>query len=463
MSEKEVLAYREVVAVGSAKFPNGQPKEADIKLRMHAGQKAAYDSKAREVLVLAGTQGGKTCFGPDWLYQEIANRGPGDYLIGTATFPLLKLKVLPEFLLLFRDILGLGVWKDAEKVFECHDKKTRVIVFSATNPESIESATAKGAWLDEAGQKQFKREAREAVVRRLSINEGRILYTTTPYGLGWLKTEVYDRAQESANGIDIINFPSTMNPAFPRAEYERQKGLLPSWKFRMFYDGLFDKPVGLVYDAFDEATCKVPRFPIPNGWPVYVGHDFGAANPAAMFYAKDPTTGYIYAWHCYRPRTGKSVAERVADFRDIVAGRTVMKRAGGSHQEEEIREAYRAHGWPIVEPGRRTVEEQIQRVYGLHRLNKLYVFNDMAAYLDEKLSYSYKLDEKYQPLDEIEDSSSFHLMDAERYILSDFTPETAEHQGNIIVTDRLAGLRRPAWSHWRREPDNSILVGQRYS
>jgi len=449
-----VPSYREVLPIPGT-------KKDKIVLHMHEGQQKAYLSEAREILVLAGSKGGKTCMGPDWLYREMTLKGPGDYLIGTATFPLLNLKVLPEFLKLFQDILGLGVWRDKDKIFRFHDGETRVIFFSATNPESIESATAKAAWLDEAGQKQFRHQTKEAVERRLTLHQGRILYTTTPYGLGWLKTDVYDRAQQPGSDIQVINFKSTMNPLFPVEEYERQKAKMPPWKFRMFFDGLFDRPVGLVYDAFDEATCKVPRVPIPNSWPVYVGHDFGAANPAAMFYAQDPATGYFYAWREYRPRTGKSVAERVADFREIVAGRTVLKRAGGSHQEEEIREAYRAHGWPIVEPGRRTVEEQIQRVYALHRLNKLFVFDDLKEYLDEKLSYSYTLDEKYQPLDEIEDKNDFHLMDAERYILSDFTPETEEHHGDIVVTDRLASLRS-VHPPWHLGSDSSIVVGQRY-
>ena len=45
--------------------------------------------------------------------------------------------------------------------------------------------------------------------------------------------------------------------------------------------------------------------------------------------------------------------------------------------------------------------------------------------LDEKLSFSYVLDEKYQPTDILEDEPRYHLLAAERYILSKFTPETA--------------------------------------
>ena len=45
-------------------------------------------------------------------------------------------------------------------------------------------------------------------------------------------------------------------------------------------------------------------------------------------------------------------------------------------------------------------------------------------YLDEKQSYSYVLDEErnYQPTEKIENKERYHLMDAERYVLSDFNP-----------------------------------------
>ena len=46
------------------------------------------------------------------------------------------------------------------------------------------------------------------------------------------------------------------------------------------------------------------------------------------------------------------------------------------------------------------------------------VFSTCTGYLREKMSYSYKLDDRYDPTDEIEAKSTFHYMDAERYVLS---------------------------------------------
>jgi hypothetical protein len=63
--------------------------EKKLRFNFHPGQYRAWQSPKRFVLVLAGTQGGKTSFGPAWLYREIQRRGPGDYMIVTPTYPLL--------------------------------------------------------------------------------------------------------------------------------------------------------------------------------------------------------------------------------------------------------------------------------------------------------------------------------------------------------------------------------------
>ena len=166
----------------------------------HAGQFAALDSSARFILVLAGLQSGKTVTGPIWLYNEIQNRGAGDYLVASPSFPLLNKKALPAFREYFERDLKLGEYKAGAKTFEFSkegnrrthgDTRAHTTIFfgHAQDPDSLESATAKAAWLDEAGQNKFKLESWEAIQGRLSIHQGRALITTTPYNMGWLKTQ----------------------------------------------------------------------------------------------------------------------------------------------------------------------------------------------------------------------------------------------------------------------------------
>lgn len=397
--------------------PFREVKDSKLRLNFHPGQSRTWDSDARFVFMMAGTQGGKTCFGPHWLHREIEQRGPGDYLAVTSTYPLLKLKMLPEFLYVFRDLLRLGTYKESDRVFLSHDESWRVIFGSAANPESIESATAKAAWLDEVGQKQFKRDSWEAILRRLSIYQGRVLGTTTLYCYGWLKNEIHDPWQDGDTDIDVIQFASTMNPVFPKDEYERALRTLPSWKVNLFYKGQYAKPAGLVYDSFNEYICKIPRFALDPAWPRYVGVDFGGVNTAAIWYAKDPATGRYYVYREYH-KGGLTAKGHAEAWHKLSEGEDIIAWVGGAGSEGQWRNEFRAGGIPMREPAVNDVEVGISRVYGLHKENKIMVFNDLLGYLDEKGSYSRVLDENNEPTEEIEDKGKYHFMDSERYILS---------------------------------------------
>ncbi len=719
---------------------------AKLRLHLHPGQTRVWDSTARIVAMLAGSQGGKTVFGPHWLHREIERCGEGDYLVGTATFPLLNLKLLPEYRLVFCELLKWGTYAERQgtHAITSNDGKSRIIFFSATNSESIESATAKAAHLDEClapetliateignisiaeivskqlrlkvwsydtihsrwqlkpivrwirlhqremlmslgrlnltarhkvwtdigymsvaqilsayyngvkaegvydatlrelpesfdqtrpkkilqyqvccggqraaprispeaigafqtilprpdpsrrdiakterticrcieatlgsegwrdhtahiegegtcveehpadsavevrgqraptqlasgkasertrvekrvcchnwrrmdttrlqnrccgtdpqdsdrswerwkprqegvvqaewldisafleqdgrslagrvssdgcvynlevednhnyvangillsncGQKQFRQDTWDAVNRRLAIHRGRMLLTTTLYTLGWLKTEVFDRWQAGDKGIDVIQFDSIENPAYPVEEFERARASLPPWKFAMFNRGRFETPAGLVYDSL-RPDCVVARMPIPKDWPVYVGHDFGSANPAALFVAVSPV-GEYWVFAEYLPGPGRGAHEHVEEWKKITAGHNVMARIGGNQTtEQDSRDLYATHGWPIAVPLQKLVSEQILRVITQHRLNKIKVFRDLRHYLAEKASFSYELDDKYQPTDKYEDEHSYHLIAAERYLHTYFTPETA-----AVFSGREEGL-----------------------
>ena len=429
--------------MASAKVPPFRDviKKADgterLVVNMHDGQSRAWNSQKRFVCVVCGAQWGKTSFGPHWLHREIQTKGAGDYLVVTAAFPLFKNQLQPSFIELFDQMLRLGRWREADKTFESYEllrgvPAWRVIFGTATNPESIESVTANAAWCDEAGQHQFPREAWEAVLRRVAVRQGRILVTTTLYEFGWFKTEVYDRCKAGDPDIDVIQGDSTDNPAFSREEFERNKAIMPRWKFNLFYRGIYEKPAGLIYDAFDEQVCKIKRFALSPGWPRYVGHDFGPNNTGAMWYAQDPGTGYLYAYREYLAG-GLSAFDHAQKFIQMSQGENIIRRTGGANHEDGWRESFTAAGWPIVKPRMREVEAGINRVYGWHQQNRLFVFDDLVGYLDEKMSYSRKLDDSYQPTMEIDNKSRFHRMDAERYLLADFAPEMLQAGREVEV------------------------------
>ncbi len=401
-------------------------------LRLHPGQKRAWFSDRRFVCVLAGTQGGKTSFGPLWLYREIQRCGPGDYLVASPTYPLLSKKALPEFLRLFKQLLRMGEYNSQQKVFtfspdgcrqigfENPDRPTQVFFGHAQDPDSLESATYKAAWLDEAGQKKFRLGSWEAIQRRLSIYEGRALITTTPYDLGWLKQKLYDRWQGGDRTIDVIRFDSTENPAFPQAEFERARDSLPRWKFDLYYRAIFTRPAGMIYDVFDEKLHKMPRFAIPADWQRYLGLDFGGVNTAAVFYAEHPLSHKLYAYREYKAggRTAREHAEAL-----LRREPDIPIAVGGSKSEGQWRDEFATGGLPVREPAVSDVEVGINRVYGAHKRGELFVFDDLEGYLEEKLTYSRVLDDAGEPTEEIEAKNEYHFMDAERYVIGWLKPE----------------------------------------
>src|ERR1051326_3594047 len=352
--------------------------------RFHPGQARAWRSKKRIVLVLAGSQGGKTAWGPHWLHREIMTRGPGDYLVVSPSFQLMLKKMLPEFMPLFKGQLGLGDYSGATRIFTfspdgqrrthgtTSDTTTQVFFGHAADPESLESATAKAAWLDEAGQKRFRLGSWEAIQRRLAVHQGRVLLTTTPYDLGWLYTVLFqpwkrekDAGQDHPD-IDVINFPSIANPAFPREEFERARRSLPGWKFRMFFMGMPERPAGLIYDVFDRVKHVVPPFVPEPIWPRWGGMDFGAVNTAAVLIAEEwspqhQPTGRLVVYREYHPGK-RDIAVHVKAINAGEPRMPMVVRAPASEDVWGVR--FARAGLPGREPPVRYVEVGIDVVYG---------------------------------------------------------------------------------------------------
>ena len=324
--------------------------ENEYEIALHPGQARALASTK---LLLRPRprfywQSGKTVIGPPWLFREIKTRGPGDYLIASPTYPLMMKKVLPEFLRLFRRTFQLGEFvgqprncftfsaAGCKRLFgRMPDVPTQVFFGHARDPESLESATYKGAWLDEAGQNDFRLTSWEAILGRLSINEGaRAHHDKVSYNLGWLKQLFWDAwlaAGRNHTRIDIVHFRSIDNPAFPRAEYDRAKAEMPGWKFRMCYDGVFERPAGVIYDCFRFPQTHLPRpFRIRPDWPRYLGLDFGGQNTAGVFFAEAPD-GKVYAYREYGPTGGRTASQHAAA---LLRGRAGPARSACGRRQE---------------------------------------------------------------------------------------------------------------------------------
>jgi hypothetical protein len=388
--------------------------------------------------------------------------GPGDYLVASPTYPLMMKKVLPVFIRLFEPLLNLGHFVAGKNIFtftdfgckrlwgHVPDEPPRVLFGHAGDPESLESATVKAAWLDECGQAGFRLASYETILGRLSIHQGRVLMTSRPYSLGWMKLLLWDpweAAHRSHPDIEVINFRSIDNPAFPREEYERAKATMPLWRFLMLYEGLFTRPAGLIYSCFDRTRHVCPRFDIPPEWERVIGLDFGGVNTAAVFFAKErigrKETGRLVAYREYKAGD-RSAAEHCYHIMrgDPANGIPPEPRipicAGGSKSEGQWRTEFkggrtvsgkRIAGLPIHAPPVRIgdrnsiVESGILRVWQAFATNQIVIFDDLHGLLDELGTYSRELDDTGEPTEKIQEKESFHRLDAVRYAISWLNPD----------------------------------------
>ncbi len=412
--------------------------------KAHEGQQAALQSKKRIVAVIAGGRAGKTSLGALWLHQEMLRCGPGDYLVAAPSFPLIDKAAGPELEHLFQHVLKLGTMRRSPSwQFVFHQnvnlegwgklsRPARIIIGHADDPDTLEAMRAKAAWLDEAGQSSFKQASWEVVQQRLANDSGRVLITSKPYNLGWLKRLVYDpwhAAGKKHSEIDVISFDSRMNPEFPESEYERARATLPAWRFDMMYRGLFTRPAGVIYEGFDTAKHVVKRFRPSPDWPRFIGVDFGAVNTAAVYLAGEMAhgkpTGRYFLYKTYYPAGRHEVKVSPAKHAEAILSGEVVTLSGepripytvgGSKSEDEARADFGAAGLYVAEPPIKDVEVGIDRVHAMIQQGNLLVFADQTDIIDDLSTYARELNEQGEPTEKIEAKETWHRLDALRYI-----------------------------------------------
>ena len=403
-----------------------------LRIHPHAGQKAVLRATERFVFALAGTQGGKSVIGPWWLYREMTRCGAGDYMAITSTYRLFSRKMLPELLRVFEHMLGIGRYWGSESILEIKNLETgefeakrsydpmwaRIILGAASSPGGLEAATVNAAWLDECGQNEFGVDSWEAVLRRVSTTQGRILATTTPYNLGWLKSRIVDQVGTDPD-LKVVNWASSLNPAFPESEMRRAERTMPRWKYEMFYLGLMSAPGSSIYGGYYEKAVIAP-FPIPDHWPVYLGVDYGGIHNVTLWITQDPGSKTYYVFAC-QLKGNRTTHQHVTEALEFLGNRPYAAGWGGAPSEGQSRDDWGQEGLRVSDPPVRGVEPQIDRVIEFLRSGRLKVFSNQEDLLGEFRTYSREVDPSGDPTEEIADKSSYHRLDALRYVVAGLT------------------------------------------
>lgn len=458
--------------------------EGKLHLSLHAGQIEAWKSSARYTYILAGTQSGKTTYLP-WIgARNILQTcdpvgGANDFLAVTATYDLFRLKFLPSLREVFETALGIARYWSSDRILELRDPNTgqfwarraddpmwgRIILRAASSPGALESATARGAILDEYGQDTFTAEAMEALDRRLSLIGGWIVGGTTPYtAFGWIRERVVVPAERQGTALEqagdrdvcLIRFDSCANPAFSPEEFARARRSMPAWRFDLFYRGVLSRPAGQIFSCFRdkdvrEGGHRCRPFPIPEHWLRAVGVDFGTTNTAAGVYAIEEDkdgypTGRAVLANTYAG-AGRHASEHAGHIQSA-AGGPIAYGVGGAPSEDGWRQGYLWAGLPVYPPTERDVEVRIDRAFGAIKMAKVLCFDTLRGsggkgFIDQLLDYSRKLDPAGNVTDEIRDKAKYHYVDQFGYAMVGLAALTGLARRFLPVDARLHWVNRP--------------------
>ena len=410
--------------------------------RPHPQQALFVESAAKRIIVRAGRRGGKT--------TGMATRAVRRFLAGrrqlyaTPTADQLDAFWYEVKRALAEPIAAKGYYvNETEHVIELPGTKQRIRAKTAWNADTLRGDYADDLYLDEW---QLMNEDTWEVVGApmLLDNNGDACFIYTPPSLhsaGVSKArdprhaaKMFAAALEDKSGRwAAFHFTSRDNPYISSPALAELTADMSREAYRREILAEDDDATMelLVYSMFSERTQLIPPIPLPKEWPRYVGHDFGQSNPAALFVACDPT-GNLFIYDEYLPGPGRSVSQHVDEFKRRTLGLTVLKRIGGNaNTEDEIRQGYGAHGWHIVAPKWTKPAKQIEVVQGLMERNRVFVFNNRHAFLDEIRNCLWDTDKDGVRLDKVRNEPQYHLLAATRYLLSDFTPETVAGYGKV--------------------------------
>lgn len=465
----------------------------------HIGQTYVWDSLSRFTVMSAGTQSGKTSFGPWWLNREVygcdlenpespdyyQGQGAGDYFAVTATYDLFKLKMLPALQRVFVDILQVGRYWSGDRIIELKNPETgkfhakratdpmwgRIILRSADSEGGLESGTGKAAWLDEAGQPRFGIGAWRAIRRRLSLLMGKVLITSTLYDLGWIKELFLDLVQDGIEPLDdivheaidmpnggqcgvyttpdstdyaasirVVQFDSIINPVFDPAEFAAARATMPDDEFDMFYRGRAAKLRGQIFDCFSQKEHVIEQLEIPKHWIIGIGFDPIGEITAALYVAWDPVNYILHAFDEYHEPFGVSTEEHV---RGVLVQMypyrdQVIGIWGGGPSERQSRVDWNASGLPVSAPPLSDVWVGIRRAYSLIKGSALVVHDNCRHLIAELNSYRRERDKTGAVIpNKIHKKNDYHMLDCLRYVIIGLS--TPKEMVQVIPNTMLIG------------------------
>ena len=350
---------------------------------------------------------GKTFVGTFWAQKKIQEFPKGDGLIAAPTHPILRQSTLQKFFQIFPEYRRY--YKEQKGIIELPTGGT-VFIRSTDNPYGIEGMTLDWAWLDEAGQ--MKSLVWTVIRSRVSVTQGQVLITTTPYNMGWLYQEFYlPWKKREDRDLSVFVWKSTDSPYFTKEFAQKERKRLSATEYGRRYEGEFKKAEGLVYREFSTDNIIEPKEVMGE---TIAGVDWGYKAPAAIIVLrKDKDLNYyVIDEHYQDKQTTPEILERAKNLQAKHSIRAFYPDPAEPDRIEEMRRAKLA-----VREVNKDIKGGIDKVRSLIRRTQLFVFRGCINTIDEFETYSYPDTKEGDLPDEKPLEGNDHALDALRYAL----------------------------------------------
>lgn len=386
-------------------------------VELHQKQYEAFNFKTQYCAAISGIQGGKTFLGTYWSAKQIADMPDGGIgLIVAPTYKILDQSTLVKF---FEEFPQYRKFYKEQKRTIILGNKT-VFIRSAEEPYSLEGITADWVWGDEAGA--FSLLVWTILRSRTAIKRGKILFTTTPYNMGWLYRDFFLPWKNGTDkDLSVVTWASADSPYFPAEFAEKEKRRLRTEEYNRRYLGEFTRMEGLVYPLHQWHIIKPIeglRADITIG-----GIDWGWTNPAALAVIKyfDGKWYLVDEWY----KTGKTTKEIVEAAINLQNKWGINRWYADSANPEKIVEASTGTGLYIIpyDKGKDALQAGISYIQQELNEGRFFTYNTNKNALDEFESYHYpEADKVNQSNMDTPIPEDNHLMDCIRYAIHGYQP-----------------------------------------
>lgn len=385
-------------------------------LRLHKFQDEAIFAPQRFKAIVAGLQSGKTIAGAVWARMQFDQFPEDAGLIAAPTYKILEQSTLPKFFEINPDLKRFYHKSDS-----CIEVPNRGVIYirSVENPNVIEGMTLRWIWPDEAGQ--MKLDAWVNFQGRLSILQGSMLATTTPYTMNWLYNDFFQKWKEGNKDYLVVQFRSCDNPYFPAEEYERVKNSMDGRTFRRRYDGMFEKMEGLVYEDFSPTVNVIDPLNLKFK-EVILGADWGYVHQTALVVIGITADNHYYVIEEYY-ETGKITSEIIERMKYLIRKYKIRFVYPDPAEKDRLEEMKRAGIFPRdVVKNKDSIVRGIDDIRALIKEGRFHIFKTCPHIIDEFCTYHYDLYKEGERTKENPVKEDDDLMDALRYPIMMYTP-----------------------------------------